>query len=62
MPDNDDSKIMISYAIGTEIDAINMYSYMIKRLPEECAETLRHIMDEEKEHAIELIGLLKKIQ
>ena len=59
---NDNSTIMISYAIGTEIDAINMYSYMIKNLPEECAETLHHIMDEEKEHAIELIELLKKFK
>ena len=58
---NDDSTIMISYAIGTEIDAINMYSYMIKNLPESCSETLRHIMDEEKEHALELIGLLKQL-
>lgn len=51
---------MISYAIGTEIDAINMYSYMIKNLPDECSNTLRHIMDEEKEHALELIQLLNK--
>lgn len=55
-----DATIMISYAIGTEIDAINMYSYMIKNLPEECAPRLKHIMDEEKEHALELIELLKQ--
>lgn len=60
--DKNDNLIMISYAIGTEIDAINMYSYMIKNLPDECAETLHHIMDEEKEHAIELIELLKKFK
>lgn len=60
--DKSDGSIMISYAIGTEIDAINMYSYMIKNLPEECSETIRHIMDEEKEHAIELIELLKKFK
>lgn len=59
---SDENTIMISYAIGTEIDAINMYSYMIKSLPESCSETLRHILEEEKEHAIELIGLLKKLQ
>lgn len=60
--DKTDNLVMISYAIGTEIDAINMYSYMIKNLPEDCSETLRHIMDEEKEHAIELIELLKKFK
>ena len=56
-----DSTMMISYAIGTEIDAINMYSFMIKNLPEQCAPKLRHILDEEKEHALELIELLKQL-
>ena len=37
-------------------------SYMIKNLPDECAETIHHIMDEEKEHAVELIELLKKFK
>lgn len=55
-----DATVMISYAIGTEIDAINMYSYMIKHLPEEYAPRLRHILNEEKEHALELIELLKQ--
>lgn len=56
---NKSDLMMISYAIGTEIDAINMYSFMIDRLPEECKPKLEHIMKEEKEHAIELIQLLK---
>ena len=50
---------LISYAVATEIDAINMYAYMIKTLGPECREVLKHIMDEEKEHAKELIALLK---
>lgn len=56
---NNSDMMMISYAIGTEIDAINMYSFMIDRLPPECKPKLEHIMKEEKEHAIELIQLLK---
>lgn len=49
---------LISFAIGTEIDAINMYAYMIRNLPPEYEPKLQHIMDEEKEHALELIELL----
>lgn len=52
---------LISYAIGTEVDAINMYSFMIRNLPDECRQTLEHIRDEEREHALELIGLLKRL-
>lgn len=49
---------LISYAIATEIDAITMYNYLIKKLGPECRKVLEHIRDEEKEHARELIGLL----
>lgn len=56
---NKSDEMMITYAIGTEIDAINMYSFMISRLPSECRPKLEHILEEEKEHAIELIQLLK---
>ena len=58
---NKSDEMMITYAIGTEIDAINMYSFMIRNLPDECRETLEHIRDEEREHALELIGLLKRL-
>lgn len=50
---------LISYAVGTEVEAVNMYSYLIKTLGPECRKVLEHIRDEEKEHAKELIGLLK---
>lgn len=50
---------LISYAIATEIDAIAMYSYMIKTLNPEYRATLKHILDEEREHAKELSALLK---
>lgn len=49
---------LISYAVATEVEAVNMYSYLIKTLGPECREVLSHIMQEEKEHAKELIGLL----
>jgi rubrerythrin len=54
-----ESDVLIGYAIGTERDAINMYEFMIKRLPPEYAPVLKHILKEEKEHAIELKRLLR---
>lgn len=56
--DKGDSNL-ISYAIGTEIDAINTYQFLLNHLPSECAPKIKHILDEEKEHVIELIELLK---
>lgn len=50
---------LIGYALGTENDAILMYRYMIKHLPPEYSPVLKHILKEEKEHARELIKLLK---
>ena len=49
---------LIGYAIGTENDAISMYRYMIRHLPPEYAPVLKHILKEEKEHAMELTRLL----
>lgn len=49
---------LISYAIATEIDAITMYSYMIRTLNPEYRRVLEHILKEEREHAKELAGLL----
>lgn len=59
----EDSKntVLLSYAIGTEVDAINMYSFLIQNLPSSCRETLEHIRDEEKEHALELLELIKQL-
>ena len=56
--DKGDSNL-ISYAIGTEIDSINTYQFLINHLPPECHAKIKHILDEEKEHVIELIELLK---
>lgn len=49
---------LISYAIATEIEAITMYGYLIRTLDPKCRPVLKHILDEEKEHAKELVGLL----
>ena len=49
---------LISYAIATEIDAITLYRYMSKRLNPEYRRVLEHILEEEREHAKELAGLL----
>ena len=53
---------LIGYAIGTEVDAVSMYTYMIKHLPPDCSPVLKHILKEEREHQIELIGLLKRFR
>ena len=50
---------LISYAIGTEIDAIGLYQFLLNHLPEQCRPKIKHILDEEKEHVIVLIELLK---
>lgn len=53
---------LIGYAIGTEVDAVSMYTYMIKHLPKDCSPVLKHILKEEREHQIELIHLLKEFK
>ena len=54
-----EANALLGYALGTENDAILMYRYMIKHLPPEYAPVLKHILKEEKEHAQELVRLLK---
>lgn len=50
---------LISYAIATEIDAITMYDYLLRKLDPKFRKVLKHILEEEREHAKELVGLLR---
>ena len=59
---NSETIALIGYAIGTEVDAVAMYTYMIKHLPSDCNPILKHILKEEREHQIELISLLKRVR
>lgn len=52
--------IMIAYAMATERDAIGMYKYMIRNLPEEYREALVHILKEERDHYVMLKRMLKQ--
>lgn len=50
---------LISYAIGTEVDAVTTYNYLLSHLSPRFREVIKHIRDEEKEHIEELTALLK---
>mgnify|MGYP002525534762 CR=1 FL=1 len=50
---------LLSYAIGTEVDAVATYNYLLKHLSRRFRPVIKHIRDEEKEHIEELNRLLK---
>lgn len=49
---------LLNYAITTEVEAVDLYSKLAKKLPIEYKEKLIHILKEEKEHITELTRLL----
>ena len=51
---------LIAYAIGTEVDAVHLYSFILKRVKGEAAKTIAHILKEEIDHLAELYDLLSK--
>ena len=57
---NNEPLMMLSYALATENDAITMYRFMIKNLPESYTKDLMHILREEKEHSEILNRLIKR--
>lgn len=50
---------LISYAIGTEVDAVATYNYLMSHLSPRYRKVIKHIRDEEKEHIEELTALLR---
>lgn len=56
---NEENKDLIRYAIKTEVEAVALYSKLVRVLPVECKETILHILKEEKEHIVELTNLLR---
>lgn len=56
--DNMDFDMMLSYALATENDAITMYRFMLRNCPSDLVEPIRHILKEEKEHALMLKQML----
>ena len=50
---------LLSYAIGTEVDAVATYNYLLKHLSPRFRGVIKHIRDEEKEHIEELNRLLR---
>lgn len=59
---SNEAMMMCSYALATENDAITMYRFMIKNLPDEYKKDLLHILKEEKEHAEILNRMIKRAQ
>lgn len=57
---SNEALMMFSYALATENDAITMYRFMIKNLPESYRKDLLHILKEEKEHAEMLNNMIKR--
>ena len=51
---------IIAYAIGTEVDAVHLYSFILKRVKGDAAKTIAHILKEEIDHLTELVDLLSK--
>lgn len=51
---------IIAYAIGTEVDAVNLYFFILKRVKGDAAKTIAHILKEEIDHLTELFNLLSK--
>lgn len=56
---NEENKDLIRYAIKTEVEAVALYSKLVRVLSIECKETILHILKEEKEHIVELTNLLR---
>lgn len=57
--DNEKVIACLNYAIKTEIEAVDLYRKLAKRLPDVYKHTLVHILKEEKEHIEELSAMLK---
>lgn len=57
LPSREDATL-ISYAIGTEVDAVATYRYLLTHLNPKYRKAIKHILDEEKEHIEELTKLL----
>ena len=55
---NREELALISYAIGTEADAVSTYNYLLKHVRPEFRAVIKHIRKEEEEHIEELKGLL----
>lgn len=51
---------IIAYAIGTEVDAVHLYSFILKRVKGDAVKTIAHILKEEIDHLTELVDLLSK--
>lgn len=51
---------IIAYAIGTEVDAVHLYSFILRRVKGDAAKTIAHILKEEIDHLAELFNLLSK--
>lgn len=51
---------IIAYAIGTEVDAVHLYSFILRRVKGDAAKTIAHILKEEIDHLTELFNLLSK--
>ena len=57
--DNERVIACLNYAIKTEIEAVDLYRKLAKRLPDVYKQTLVHILKEEMEHIEELSAMLK---
>lgn len=51
---------IIAYAIGTEVDAVHLYSFILRRVKGSAAKTIAHILKEEIDHLTELFTLLSE--
>lgn len=49
---------ILAYAIGTEVDAVGMYLFIVKRLHGKSRRIVAHILKEEIEHISELLEVL----